>query len=122
MEQPQMQPQKGSNTTALIGLILGIISVVFVLFSFCFFQLVGGGLGLVLGITALILGLVAKKQIREQGSPSSQGKMATAALILGIIGTVLGLISLAVGIIMSLVLAGPAIQNIFDDIINNLNQ
>lgn len=119
MEQPEMQPQKSSNTAALIGLILGITSLVAILFSFCLFQIIGGGFGFALGIAALILGLVAKKQIREQGGASSQMKMANAAFILGIIGIALGLISLVIGIITSLVLAGPAIQNIFNDIINN---
>ena len=74
-----------------------------------------------MGVVALILSLVAKKKIREQDGLPSQNKMATAGLILGIVGSVLGMIGLAVSIIGILLATGPALGNIFENIVNNLN-
>ncbi|HCU57072.1 MAG TPA: hypothetical protein DF984_02405 [Anaerolineaceae bacterium] len=74
-----------------------------------------------MGVVALILSLVAKKKIREQDGLPSQNKMATAGLILGIVGSIVGIIGLAVSIIGLLLTAGPALGNIFENIVNNLN-
>jgi len=46
--------------------------------------------------------------------------MANAAFILGIVGIIIGLIGLAIAIITKLVLAGPAIDQIFQDIVDQL--
>jgi hypothetical protein len=112
--------QPKSNPLAIIGLIVGIISVLMVIMSCCFLPLVSSGIGSVFGITAFILGLVARKQIKEQGGSASQSKMATAAFILGIIGGVLGIISLAISIIVKLVFSGPAIDQLFQEALDSI--
>lgn len=121
MEEPIRQPQKETNSMALASMILGIISVAIILVSFCIFPLAAGGIGFFMGVIALILSLIAKKQIREQDGLPSQNKMATAGLILGIVGSILGIIGLAVSILGLLLATGPGIQNIFENIVNNLN-
>jgi hypothetical protein len=70
---------------AIGALVCGIISVVL---AFTFFTGLGPGIGVILGIIAIILGVLARK--------SGGGTAATAGLILGIIGTVLdGILYLA---------------------------
>ena len=76
-QQPQ-QPQPGKGL-AITSMILGIISVVF--FWIPYVDI----LTLILGIAALIMGIVAGKK--------GNNGMAVAGLVLGIIGTVLSLIS-----------------------------
>jgi len=115
-----VQPTGGTNPLAIVGLVLGIISVLMVLTSCCVIPLISSILGTVLGIAAFILGLVAKKIILEQHLPLSQMKMANAAFILGLIGGILGLISVAIAVIMRMVLAGPLIEQQFQDILDQL--
>ncbi len=121
MTEYQVQPSSKSNSLALTGMIMGIISVVMVLMSCCVLPIVSSILGTLLGIAALIMGLIAKKQIKEQGAPTSQMKIANASFILGLVGTILGFISVAVAIITTLVLTGPLIQQQFEDILNQLD-
>ena len=77
-QQPYQQPQGGKGL-AITSLVLGIVSVVF--FWIPYVDI----LTLILGIAALILGIVAGKQ--------GKNGMAIAGLVLGIVGTVLSLIS-----------------------------
>jgi hypothetical protein len=80
-QQPYQQPQQpqGGKGLAITSMVLGIVSVVF--FWIPYVDI----LTLLLGITALILGIVAGKK--------GKNGMAIAGLVLGIIGTVLSLIS-----------------------------
>lgn len=68
-----------SNNKALVSLICGIASVVFIWFGYSAF------LSIVFGIAAIITGSAARKEL-----PSSETGMATAGFVLGIIGLVLG--------------------------------
>lgn len=70
--EPLQEPAKGY---AIASLVCGIVSF------FCF--------GIVLGVLAIVFGNIAKKQ-------GNNGSMAKAGFILGIIATVLSLISLVV--------------------------
>jgi lysylphosphatidylglycerol synthetase-like protein (DUF2156 family) len=60
----------------IAALVCGIVSVV------CAFLGFGAALGIVLGIIAIVLGIMARKK-------PEQAKLATAGLVLGIIGTAL---------------------------------
>jgi len=117
-EQEFYQPK--SNPLAIIGLILGILSVLMVMLSCCVLPLVNSGIGSVFGIAAFIMGLVARKKIKSQGGSQSQSKLATAAFILGIIGGVLGVISFSISLIVKLVFAGPAIDQLFQEAFDSL--
>jgi hypothetical protein len=61
---------------AIAALVCGIISVVFAFFGY------GAIVGIILGIVAIVLGVLARKDPQRKG-------IATAGLVLGIIGTVL---------------------------------
>ena len=66
---------------AIASLVLGIIAVVFAWFGY------GAIVSIVLGIVGIILGIQAKKSM-----PEGQTGMATAGLVLSIIGLVLSVI------------------------------
>jgi len=116
----QVQPSNKSNSLAMIGMILGIISLAMILMSCCVIPLLTSILGTFLGVAALIMGVVAKKQIRDQGIAPSQMKIANAAFIIGLIGTILGFFSIIIAIITTLVMTGPLIEQQFEDILNQL--
>jgi len=120
MTEQEIQPTGKSNTPALTGLILGILGLLMIVSSCRILPLVNSLLGTGLSIAALVLGLKAKKEIREQGNPSSQIKMANAAFVLGIIGSVFGLIRITIAIIVMLVFTGPTIEQKFQDILDQL--
>ncbi len=113
-------PQPKSNTSAIIALVLGIISVLIGIVGCCVFRLVGGGIGTILGVVAFIMGLVARKKIKDQGGQQSQLKMATAAFILGIVGSIFGFVNLLIGLIINLSLLGPSIENLFQDTLDQI--
>lgn len=98
-QQPQYQPpyppvQPGKNL-ATASLIMGIASLVFWWMSW------GAIIGIGLGIAAAICGSKAKKQ-------GFVGGMATAGMVTGIIGAVLGVIGFVVCTIIVCVAAGAA--------------
>ena len=70
--------EKKSNGFAIAALVLGILSI---LSSFTIMWVGLGWIGLILGIVGIVMGVMAKKK-----NPTG---MATAGLVLSIIGTVL---------------------------------
>jgi hypothetical protein len=81
-----MAPQNNMGTAAMV---LGILSCCL----FCIY----GVVSLVLGITAIILGVKGKKRA-DRGEATNRGQ-AQAGLITGIIGTVLGVVTITLMII-----------------------
>lgn len=71
------------NGMATASMVLGIISIVLGLF---------GWLGILTGIVAVILAVVAKNQIKADPSMSGSAGQAKGGLIMGIIGIVLGIV------------------------------
>ena len=71
---------KSGKTLSTIAMVLGIVSVVFAWLGWLTL------LGLVCGIVAIVLAVKGKKASVEAGEPTG---MATAGLVLGIIGVVL---------------------------------
>jgi len=69
---------------AVASLVLGIISLIFALIipGFQF-------LAPIVGIIGIILGIIARKNLKAANQPSG---MATAGMVMSIIGTVLGVI------------------------------
>ncbi|MCM1370725.1 MAG: DUF4190 domain-containing protein [Clostridium sp.] len=80
MDNNQNVPTQENNSTAIAALVLGIVSVVF---AFIFTWI-----GLIAGIVAIILAVKGMKNPVKKG-------MATAGLVLGIIGTALSGIFIA---------------------------
>lgn len=87
-QQPNYNPAPvPGKSKSIAALVLGIISVVF------FWSGYGALITLVLSIVGLILAINAKKEMQASGNFSSKG-MATAGLVLCIIGLVLSAIGL----------------------------
>lgn len=71
------------NGMATAAMVLGIISIVLGLF---------GWLGIITGLVAVILAVVAKNQIKADPSMAGSAGAAKGGLIMGIIGIALGII------------------------------
>lgn len=67
------QPPAKNSTKAIVGLVLGIVSLL------C--------CGLFTGIPAIIVSVIAKKEINSSNGQQTGGALATAGLVLGIVGT-----------------------------------
>ncbi len=97
------QPERKRKDIA--GLILSIVSLVCGIFSLGLFWY--PIVGLVLGITAIITGAIAKKRVNSG--------MSRAGLTMGIIGTILGFLALIAWIVILILGASGAIDtSMFD--------
>ena len=89
---------RGTNALAIAALVLGILSILVGLGCWCLY----GVAGPVLGIPAIILGHIGKRQISESGGVQRGRGLAQAGFITGIVGTILGvlafLIMISIGI------------------------
>ncbi|MCJ8290774.1 MAG: DUF4190 domain-containing protein [Crocinitomicaceae bacterium] len=92
------------NGMATAAMVLGIISIVLGLF---------GWLGIITGIVAVILAIVAKKQIKADPSMAGSAGAAKGGLIMGIIGIALGII-ITILAIMALNALASGLQDSFD--------
>jgi hypothetical protein len=103
-----IKPQTGStNGLSIASMVLGILSIPA---AFCY------GCGIPLGIAALVMGLIARKQIKESGGNQPGDGMAIAGIVMG---TISGLfLGIAIFMIVILALLGPAIGNVFSTITN----
>lgn len=77
----QQPPSNGMGTAAMV---LGIVAVA----GFCLY-----GLGVILGVLALIFGIVGRKKVTR--GEATNGGMATAGIVLGAIGTLVSAAFLA---------------------------
>lgn len=91
-------PQR-NNGMAIASLIVGILSI-----PACF----GYGLGLVMGIVAIVLGVLARKKVKL--GQAGQGGLALGGIITGIVGVVLGAIFLAM-VVFAFGMFGSAISD-----------
>lgn len=88
--------QKQSNPLAIVGLVMGILSIVF---ACCY------GIGVFFGIAGIICSALSKKK--------GKSGMGTAGLICSIIGTVLSVIMIIyVVVVFAAVLTDPEMQNL----------
>ncbi|MEU9995094.1 DUF4190 domain-containing protein [Streptomyces sp. NPDC050848] len=95
----QAAPANGMGTAAMV---LGIIAVA----GFCMY-----GLGIVLGILALVFGVIARKKV--QRGEANNGGMATAGIVLGAIGILVS--SVFLGFIIWAITQSEDYQNDSDD-------
>lgn len=83
-----------SSGRATASLVLGIVSLL------CF--------GFLAGIPAVVLGVLAHREIKESGGRVSGGGLATAGIVTGAIGTVWSLVAVAILVIAFFVGAGSS--------------
>jgi len=108
MEAPQSpsQPDVPTNPLAIVSLVVGIL-------SWCMLPVLGC-------VAAIITGHIAHKQIRDSNGQMTGSVLATIGLVLGYL-QVLAIIATIVIVILSLLTAsGPAIDDIFNNIIQSL--
>lgn len=103
-----LQPTK-TNSLAITSLVLGIVSIPL---TFCY------GMGVLFGIAAFVTGLIGRRQIKDSAGTQSGDGMALAGMIMG--GIIGGLAGLAIVTIVILALLGPAVGNIFSNIVVNI--
>ncbi len=91
------------NSLATASMVLGILAAI------CIF-IFGAGLASLLGISAIVTGIISLNQIKKQGS-TGKGSAVT--------GIVLG--TLPIIFMFLLLILGPIIGDVFDKINNSLN-
>ncbi|MFV2121963.1 DUF4190 domain-containing protein, partial [Streptomyces sp. Act-28] len=82
-----------ANGLGIASMVIGIVSLVT-----CFLY----GFGIVLGILALVFGIIGRKRVRR--GEASNGGMATAGIVTGAVGIVLG--ALFLGVVVWAILQG----------------
>jgi hypothetical protein len=80
---PYGAPQQMRNGLGIAGMVLGIISVVLFILSW---------IAALIGILAIVFGAIGRSRVKK-GQASNKGQ-ATAGLVLGIIGTIVGIVFL----------------------------
>lgn len=100
-----------SNSLAVVSLGLGILSLASI---FC------GGLliGIPTSIGAIVTGVIARNQIKQSEGTQTGSGLAIAGIVLGILGVVA--VAVPILIITVLALFGPAIGDIFDNILQGI--
>lgn len=89
------QPQAPGNQKALWSMILGISALVTSIVCFCVYIA-----GIVLGVPAVILAVIAKREIEASGGQQSGAGQAKAGLITGIIGIVLSVLTVILLVVL----------------------
>jgi hypothetical protein len=102
-------PPVKTNTAALLGMIAGIIAVIFLIAGCCVVPLAGQSMAVVFGLAAIIFGAIGSKKIKaSEGAEGGKG-MATAAIIMGIASLVIGAIVLILVLLVTVgLIASPA--------------
>lgn len=103
-----LQPTQ-TNNLAITSMVLGIVSLPLV----CLYYV-----GVPVGIAAFITGLIARRQIKESAGAQSGNGMAIAGIATGLTSGVI--LFIAIGTIVILALLGPAIGNIFSNIVMDI--
>lgn len=88
---PQAQTQPPTSGKAITSLVLGILSLPW---CFCF-----GPIAALLGIAAVVLAIMARKDVAQGRAGGASSGLAIGGLVCGIIGICLGLISVIILII-----------------------
>lgn len=100
--EPVYDAQAVPDTRARIALILGIVSIgSVVLTCLPFFGLIGC-IGPVVGVAAIILGFIVKRDIRARGGLEQDWKRANLGLLLGIASLALYFVLLAFTIVLGI--------------------
>jgi len=102
-------PVKKTNSWAVVSLVLGIVALPMIC---CY------GVGMLPAIIAIILGFIARREIKESGGTQTGGGLALTGIILG--AAVLVLFVLSCGVIVVLGLLGDNVSEVFENITDAL--
>lgn len=89
-----------TNSLAIVSMILGILSVLMFIPSFCIPCL--NLMAIIVGVVAAVLGFMSKKQIDQSGGVESGRPMAVAGLIMGLITSGILLLLFIINLIFGL--------------------
>lgn len=107
---PALSAPATRDSRANIAFILGIVSIgSLVITCLPFFGMIGC-IGPVIGIAAIVLGAVVKRDVEARGGLEEDRKRAQQGMILGIIGTALYFVLLAIGVVLGI---GAGLLNSF---------
>jgi uncharacterized membrane protein HdeD (DUF308 family) len=100
--EPAYDAPAAPDTRARVALVLGIVSIgSVVLTCMPLFGLLGC-IGPVVGIVAIVLGFIVKRDIRARGGLEEDWRRANLGMVLGVAGLVLYVLSLAFTIVFGL--------------------
>lgn len=100
----------GRDSRANIAFVLGIVSIGSLLLSCLPFVGLVGCVGPVIGIAAIVLGAVVKRDIAVRGGLEADRKRAHQGMILGIVGTALYFVFVVLGLVLGI---GAGLLNSF---------
>lgn len=106
-----------TNSLALISMIIGILSVLLLVPSFCIPCL--HLIIMVMGLAAAILGFLGRKQIDESQGTQGGRPMAMAGLIMGVVVFVVVLLYFLMGLIFGFTLAGLGTLPFLEEILGS---
>ena len=99
---PSRYAPAARDSRARIAFILGIVSIAsVVLICLPFFGMIGC-IGPVIGIVAIVLGAIVKRDIDARGGLEEDRKQAHQGMIMGIVGTAIYFVFLVIGILFSI--------------------
>ena len=124
METPIAQPSVKRNSLSLTSFILALVSAGLLLLGFLLAfvfppALLCSGIGLLVGVVALVLGIIGLVQVNKSAGAEGGKGMAITGIAIGGIMVVLICIS-PVLVTAVLMLLGPVIGNVFSTINNSL--
>jgi len=106
-------PVKKTNSWAVVSLVLGIVAFPVTCCGIVFPP--AGCIALLPAILAIVLGFVARREIKESGGAQTGDGLALVGIILGVVLVVLFMLLLCIGT-LGLTLMGDSIEEIFDEI------
>lgn len=84
---PAAPASNEGNALAIAALVVGVLSIIGAFFT-------AGVLGVILGIIAVVLGVLGRRKVTS-GRTTQHGGLALAGIITGVIGIVLGILFIA---------------------------
>ena len=101
--EPAYDASAAPDSRARVALILGIVSIGSVVLTCVpIFSLVISCVGPVVGIAAIILGVIVKRDVRARGGLEQDWKRANLGMLLGVVGLALYFVFLAFTIVFGL--------------------
>ncbi len=106
-------PVKKTNSWAVVSLVLSTVAFPITCCAALFPP--AGCIAFIPAVLAIVLGFIARREIRESGGTQSGDGLALAGIILGAVLLVLFMLLLCIGTV-GLTLMGDSVEELFDNI------